>query len=339
MRRHNQFLSRTLVVIVFAAAQARSAEPDEETTLKIGPVRLERIEHHDRLTGQKDHFGNLLFDTDGRLVRNDGHMTWMYTGALQENKWVSYAREFNLDTLEVSDRTQVLTPIAGDEWASIHLVIRVTDDFFVAFYSTGKLIRAAVSDRPDAVLTPDADFEIRASQEWERGCSLESDGGFVKIDEDDEVLKIWMLYDTLCAGSAGQNGWAEVHIHKPSRSVKLAGKHPDNPIKLKRPDRLAARTGGNLDSNVRFGGKYALFYLSKPDGGTYRMSVALSEDPLFQTIDENIELAGPLGRERVIEKFQFYEHRGDLFIIYEVSDAAGDWQTGLRRYRVESSSE
>ncbi|REJ90557.1 MAG: hypothetical protein DWQ34_17065 [Planctomycetota bacterium] len=338
MLRHHRILWGTAVALLAAVTQADCAEPDGpdgDATLTIGTVRLERIEHHDRLTGEKDHFGNLLFDTDGKLVRHDGHKTWMYTGALQEGKWTSYAREFDLDTLEVAERSQVLMPIEGDKWASIHLVIRVAEDFYLAFYSTGRVIRAAVADRPDAVLTPDPDFEIAPSQDWEKGCSLESDGGFVKIDENEDALKIWMLYDTLCAGSAGRNGWAEVHVDKRTRRVSLAGKHPDNPIDLLLPDRLAARTGGNLDSSVRFGEKYALFYLSKPDVRTYRMSVALSDDPLFQEIDENVELAGPRGRERVIEKFQFYEHKGDLFVIYEVSDAAGDWQTGLRRYRVE----
>ncbi len=78
--------------------------------------------------------------------------------------------------------------------------------------------------------------------------------------------------------------------------------------------------------------KHTMTHTSK----SYRIAVALSRDPLFQTLTENREIGGPLGDERVIEKFQFYQHGGDLFLIYENADRHNDWRTSLRRYRTKT---
>jgi hypothetical protein len=117
--------------------------------------------------------------------------------------------------------------------------------------------------------------------------------------------------------------------------VELAGKHPANPLGLLLPGRLAARTGGNLSSDVRIAGGRALFYLSKPDLTTYRFAVALSDDPLFRTIAENVEFDGVLGREQVVEKFEAFMWKGLLHLVYEVGPPGERlWRTGIRRYRV-----
>jgi len=125
-----------------------------------------------------------------------------------------------------------------------------------------------------------------------------------------------------------------VRIDKQLRRIELIRKHPDNPIPLLRPGFAAARTGGNIDSRVLFDGQHALFYLSKRDSRSYRIAVALSRDPLFGTLTGNREIAGPLGQEAVIEKFQFYRHNGSLFLIYENADRQNDWRTSLRRYQM-----
>ena len=158
----------------------------------------------------------------------------------------------------------------------------------------------------------------------------------MKISEDARELRIWKLYDTLGPGSTGQNGWAEVRLDKKSRKVELIRKHPNNPIKLLRPGFVAARTGGNIDGKVRFDGRHALFYLSKKTNRDYRIAVALSKDPLFQSLSHNREIAGPLGDEAVIEKFQFFTHAGHFYLIYENSNRHNDWRTSIRKYKVAS---
>ena len=125
-------------------------------------------------------------------------------------------------------------------------------------------------------------------------------------------------------------------MDKKTRQVQLIRKHPSNPIKLLREGFVAARTGGNIDSRIRLNGRHVLFYLSKKTNRDYRIAVALSKDPLFQSIDYNREIDGPLGTEGVVEKFQFYKHMGHLYLIYENSDRHNDWRTSIRKYQVVS---
>lgn len=335
---------RFFVTWSFAVSAARQsavpAEPPATDRITLNAVTLEQVDHHDSLTGAGDHFGCLLYDTDGGLVR-DGerrNTTWLYTGALVDGKWVSFARRFDLTTLKVEPRRQILDVQPGDKWATVHLAVQVGPELTVLFFSTGAIIKAAVGRQPDGPFSVDPQFVISPSQPWETGCSLESDGGMVPIENSATAFRFWKLYDTLARDNSGNNGWAEVHVDKQTGRVRLAGKHPQNPLPLRLAGRVASRTGGNLDHSIRFGDRYPLFYLSKPDAKTYRMSVALSDDPLFQTVDENRELAGPLGTEQVIEKFQTYLHDGLLCVIYDVSDRAGDWRTGLRRYRINAAA-
>tara|TARA_Y100001934_G_scaffold115901_1_gene141858 strand:+ start:17103 stop:18140 length:1038 start_codon:yes stop_codon:yes gene_type:complete len=321
-------------ILPLLACLITSIEANGQTNdLKVGGVELKQVFHSDRLTGTNDHFGALLFDSNGHLAKHHENKTWLYCGA-KEGQWKSFVREFDLDLLQVSERTKVLDPYQSDRWASVHLAIKASDEFFILFYSTGKRVRAAVASKPKGPFVTDEHFRIGASQPWEKGCSIESDCGFVKIFENEDELRIWKLYDTLCSGSTGQNGWAEIRIDKQTRGIELLRKHPENPIRLLRPDWAAARTGGNLDSRIRFNGLHPLFYLSKRVSSSYRIAVALSSDPLFQDIEFNKEVAGPIGTEGVIEKFQFYRHDGHLFLIYENADRRNDWRTSIRKYRL-----
>lgn len=334
----NVVLGPCLLGLALMPQATSAADRETDVRFRIGSATWEQVDHHDCLTGPNDHFGCLLYDVQGHLVRFAAPVakTWLYTGALVDGRWVSFVREFDLETLKVEPRRQILEVQPGDNWATVHLAIRVCGDLTVVFFSTGGTIKAAASARPEGPFTVDPEFVISPSQPWEAGCSLESDGGFVPIESTETEFRLWKLYDTLARDNSGHNGWAEVHINKQTGRVKLAGKHAQNPLKLRLDGRVASRTGGNLDRSVRIGDRWPLFYLSKPDSKSYRLSVALSRDPLFQTIDENRELSAPLGTEQVIEKFQFYEHGGRLCVIYDVSDRNGDWRTGLRRYRVAS---
>ena len=323
------FTMRLVTIILFFVVSGLLADD----VIEIGGVKLKRVLHHDHVTGTNDHFGALLFDGNGHLVKHDGNKTWLYCGA-KEGKWISFIREFNLDTLKAKPRKKVLTTYKNDRWASVHLAVKVAENFFVLFYSTGKQVRAAVGVAPQGPFVTDPHFGIRSSQGWEKGCSLESDCGLVKISEDANELRIWKLYDTLGPGSVGQNGWAEVRLDKKTRQVQLVRKHPANPIRLLREGFVAARTGGNIDSRIRLNGRHVLFYLSKRTNRDYRIAAALSKDPLFRAIDYNREIAGPIGTEGVVEKFQFYKHAEHLYLIYENSDRNNDWRTSIRKYQV-----
>ena len=160
----------------------------------------------------------------------------------------------------------------------------------------------------------------------------------MKIGREGEKLRFWMLYDNLGPGTSGQNGWAEVEIDSRARRVRLVSKHPRNPIGLLLLGRLAARTGGNVSANVRFDGRYPLFYLSKPGRREYRIGVALSEDALFQTVRTNTEFdTERLGSETFSEKYQFYLQDNLFCLIYELGHKDGDCRTGVRKYEFLSS--
>lgn len=332
-------ISHLLVILASCTTTYHSATNAAEyladREFKIGGTEFSLVEHRDQLTGPNDHLGSLLFDTSGRIVMHDNRVTWMYTGGLVDGKWVSFVRGFELISLTPATRRIILTPQADEKWSTIHLVIRVAEDFYVAFYSTGSIVRAAVSKRPDSGFAAATGFEIAPSQDWERGCSLESDPGFVPIHENAEEFRLWVLYDTLGPQSHGHNGWADVRIDKRRRTVSLEGKHPQNPLALKLANRATARTGGNLEGQFRLANQhYLMAYLSKPDDRTYRLAFATSPDPLFQRIDENLEVAGPLGEESVIEKFHWFIDNHELVLFYEYANRENDWRTAMRRYRL-----
>lgn len=301
----------------------------------LSPASFRLIHHTDDLAGANDHFGALLYHADGRLAVHDGSRTWLYTGSLVEGRWVSYVRELDLEGFRCAEKRLVLTAHDDDDWATIHLVLEISPTLYVAFYSTGPAMRAAVAAAPDQVFHPVSGFRVSATEPWEKDCNLESDGGFVLVHEDDRELTGWVLYDTLGKETAGANGWLLVRIDKTEGSVSALRKHPGNPLPLHLPGRLAARTGGNLASDLRLAGKRALFFLSKPDLSTYRFAVALSDDPLFVSPVQVLEFADVLGREQVVEKFQAFERNGLLHLVYEVGPPGErHWRTGLRAYRV-----
>jgi hypothetical protein len=304
----------------------------------MGPTAAPRFEllfHSDDVAGANDHFGCLLFHLGGELAEHAGSRTWLYTGSLENDRWVSYAREFDLDTLECGPRQPALQAHDDDDWATIHLVLQVRRDFYVAFYSTGRAMRAAVAEAPCGPFRAVPGFRVDARDPWELGATIESDGGFVLAGRDPAGFAGWVLYDTLQPDTAGRNGWVLVRVDTDRGRVTEIRRHPANPLPLLLPGRLAARTGGNLASDITIRGYGALFYLSKRDALTYHLGLALSDDRLFATIAGNIEVDGVRGGEQVIEKFQAFTRAGSLSVMYEVGPPNEKrWRTGLRRYRV-----
>jgi hypothetical protein len=297
--------------------------------------RFELLYRTDDLAGANDHFGCLLFHPGGTLAEHAGSRTWLYTGSLENERWVTYARELNVDTLECGPKRLALLAHDADDWATIHLVLQVRPDFFIAFYSTGRAMRAAVAAEPGGPFRAVPGFLVEARDAWETGATIESDGGFVRVSEAQGELTGWVLYDTLQPDTAGLNGWVLVRVDTGRGTVTELQRHPSNPLPLLLPGRLGARTGGNLASDLRIGGRRALFYLSKRNAQTYHLGLALADDPLFTKIDLNLEVDGVRGGEQVIEKFQAYSRGNSVTVIYEVGQPGEKkWRTGLRRYRV-----
>lgn len=340
----NKFITLTALLLAALAALAAADAPlspaggsPESPSLKVGTVTLRQVAFHDALTGKNDHFGCLLVDTEGRTVIHGQSKVWLYTGSQPPGSrgnegWISHVRALDLATLRAEPRSQILSVQPNDRWATVHLAVRVNDRTCLLFFSTGQLIRAAVGPSPQGPFQVDPEFQIAASQPWEGAGPLESDIGLVPIHDDDRVFRFWKLYDML--GNTQGNGWAEVSFDKQTHRVQLVRKHPGNPVPLRLPGRLTARTGGTVDRSFLVDGRHLMLYLSKPDSKTYLMSAALSRDPLFQVIDENVELDGPRGGELVIEKFQWVVWQDELYVFYDTGSKEGDWRTGLRRYRI-----
>jgi hypothetical protein len=319
------------------ATPARADGAAEFPVFKVGPVTLTQVAFHDALTGKNDHFGCLLVDTQGRVVIHAQSKVWLFTGSQPPGRhdnegWISNVRELDLATLRAEPRRQILSVQPNERWATVHLAVRMSDGTCLLFFSTGRLIRAAVGPSPQGPFKVDPEFRLAASEPWEGAGPLESDPGLVPIQEDVRTFRFWKLYDML--GNTEGNGWAEVSFDKQTHRVQLVRKHPHNPMPLRLPGRLTARTGGSVDSSFLVDGRHLMLYLSKPDIKTYLMSAVLSRDPLFQVIDENVELDGPRGGELVIEKFQWVVWSDELYVFYDTGSKEGDWRTGLRRYRV-----
>lgn len=333
------------------APAAAQTDKKPENTAVVGDVRLERIHHDQNLLPDREHagFSSLLYSGKGELVLHDGDKTWLYTTGLFEaptggqrdwyGKWISHVREFNVKTLVSGEKKVVLGLADADQWAVIHDVVKVIDTLFVAFYSTNGGVRAAVSDKPDGMFKAIPDFKIGVTDAWEGAGgekhSLESNGAHVLIEETDQALTLWLGYDSYHVDqTAGQLGWAKVRVDKGTRHVELVEKHPGNPLPMLPKNYIAARSGGNLATDIRLGNKYAFFYYTRPSKQKIMLTVALSSDPLFRDVTDMVELEPPLGDEKVIEKFEAYMSGGDLHIIYENQLTSGHWGTGIRIYKI-----
>ena len=99
---------------------------------------------------------------------------------------------------------------------------------------------------------------------------------------------------------------------------------------------IAARCGGNLAADIRLEDQHAFFYYTRPSKQKIILAVALSPDPLFQTVTRIVELEPPLGDENVIEKFESYVIGDRPHIIYENNLVSGRWGTGILIYKMQN---
>ena len=248
--------------------------------ITIGSDELTLVAHTSNLTGSRTGFASLAFHLNGSVVESSPGLGWLYTTA-QDNagKWTTDVRSLRLDVfagagIPIGSAIRALNGTSADRWATAHLVLKVNEGLWVAFYSTGRRARAAIGASARGPFVPDPIFGIHSlNAGWEAGCSIEADGGFSLETENQTTVSGWVMYDTLCAGSKGLIGWAKVSIDKIGRTVHLIARDSANPRNFSLPGRVAARTGGNLASDVTFGGLPAIFYLSKPSPQQYLWAV------------------------------------------------------------------
>jgi hypothetical protein len=339
-----------LFALASRAAMTQSVETASQTR-SVGEVRLERTRHEPNLLPDVEHagFGALLYDAQGKLVVHEGSKTWLYSNGLFEaptdgrrdwyGKWVTHVREFDVGTFVTGRKTLALGLEGSDQWAVIHDVVRVSDQLFVAFYSTNGGIGAAISNAPNGRFETVSGFKIPVTEAWERQGgeiqSVESNGAHVLVEESDRALTLWLGYDSYHVDrTSGQLGWAKIRIDKAARTVALLGKYAGNPLPLRPQGYIAARCGGNLGTDVPWGSRHAFVYYTRPNRQRIMLTIALSSDRLFHDAVDIVEFEPPLGAEKVIEKFEAYMFGGELHIIYENQLASGHWGTGIRTYKI-----
>jgi hypothetical protein len=286
-------------------------------------------------------FGGFLFNTKGALVADDG-WTWLYTTLLVDQRWESWVRRFHVGKLAWEPARLILRPREGRDRAVLHHVVAVSEELFVGFYCDGIGVSAAIAIAPDGDFIQDDSFALYPEVGWEtrgmavEGWSLESNGGFVRCSEDESGVVYWQGYDSYRKDSGyGDLGWAKLRVDKKTRRVTLVERHPENPIKFRRPEWLCARCGGNLDSRITIDGKRPFFFYMRPSRSDLRIGLALSDDPLFFDDVSVVPFDNLYGDEKVAEKFEAIAIDGQLYLFYESMMKDQSWRTGLRTYRLD----
>ena len=316
----------------------RTRSPNQ--LLSDSPIEL--TEHIEDLLAEPHGFGSFLFDTNGRVVLND-NTVWLYTTVFAGKKWESWVRSFDINRIKAGPARRVLVSEPGDlRGAVLHHVIKISPDFFVGFFRGGKGVQAAVAKAPDSLFKRDGAFRIDPVQGWEtrndttEGWVLEVNGAFVTIREDMDEIVFWQGYDSyLATRLLGDLAWAKIRIDKKTRRISLEGRHPENPLRFRRPNWSCARCGGNLSSDVRIDGRHAFFYYFRPSNSSDAyIALALCRDPLFQADADHYLVDHMRGQEEVAEKFQVIQHGKELLVFSESRFKDQSWHTGMRRFLV-----
>ena len=276
-------------------------------------------------------FMALLFDKEGNLVLHDTNKTYLYYENISEGH--TYTQEMNVDTLVLTGAEyDVKAPDSGADEASAHLVMKVSSDFYVMFYTKWPqttTVRSAYCSTPNGSFTRSGNnFEITATEAWE--WHLESNGMWRKISEDTDELLGWIGYGNMGSGGSGEQakyriGWAKVKIHKTTHDghtqgdVELVEKHASNPLTWLIPSgdyQNIAYGGGCIDKSVIIDGKYVLYYFTRTTGSSEEIWRAVSTDELFlsgtkEKVDTDCDFAS------APEKYQFYLRGSVLHLFYE----------------------
>jgi hypothetical protein len=306
---------------------------------------LERCVPHVLPDSSHAGFGTLVFDPAGKIWRDNHDRTRLYTTTQSAaGQWISQVRDFTTDLLDAGDPITVLSPQGTELWAVIHLVIRLAGDQWLAFYSHGRGLAAALAPTPEGPFSLIDDFAITPADDWEwQGgahdvTSLEANGCFEPIAHDGGKFAFWLGYDSYHVDeTTGRLAWARVSWDDATQSLTLDQRHPANPLPFQPERWIAARCGGNLERGLALGGLRPFFYYTRPTRNVCLMALALARpnDPLFLDPVWRSEVDKPLTPEDVIEKFECWRAQDRLYMLYEARHTDGLWRTGYRAYRIE----
>jgi hypothetical protein len=329
---------------------ANNVDAVSKTSVQAYPYRRQ-ISSHVPFAGNQA-FSGVLRNKDLSILTGDGGLdsnsTWAYSIDLvsTSDDWTGFARSYNLDTMAVGTKTQVKAIDAGLSFVGSSVVIKLSSTFYLMFY-TGwapgeRDIRAAKASAPNGTFTRINSFLVQGSETWE-GLAIEIDPGFgiaqaQYTDGSDQCIDYWILYSDQSADSVHDNGWMRVKVNITQETVTFVEKYVGNPLTALRVTSGAntqSRVGGT-DPTTLIGNKYAFYELAKPSGSN-QIWRALSDDPLFATVDQ-LEFIHDMTRPEggsfnVQEKMSYYERGKQLYIMYDGSaSGANDWALMVRKF-------
>lgn len=299
-------------------------------------------------------FGALLRDKDLNLVRN-GAIGYMYTISARPKPEKSCVRDFNLETLEVGERTEVMDADSGG-WASVHFALKVAEDFYILFFSSEGLsvpnkrgIRAAWSSTPNGKFTQYSTSEFEIVPEGWEGTAIEQDVGARKIAENNQYIYYWILYSDINYYTTpnSYSGWYKIKVDKINKTVTYISRYENNPLtNVVLYPYVDNRTGGS-NPQTKIGDYYLMYWSARSNDSDNtdtnhprQVGFAASKDSLFHSIDYIYSVGCVVEGERYMEKFDYYlNNKKQLVLISEsvFKDAADGSQYGVvaRVYNLE----
>lgn len=277
-------------------------------------------------------FGNLLTDTQGRTVVDGQGNTWLYALASGTR-----AMTVNLDTLEVGPATIIKGLDSGSTWASAHLVIEVSTNFYVMFYSAntsnGKSVRIATNSAPNTTFTRYTPFDIIASSGWETAGGdqwLESGIRYILDSETATNLSMWIGIEN---ADTHRMGWSRVVLDKTTGAFTEAERYANNPLNaLIFGSDVYAYGGGNMDqTGLNLGTTNLMLYEGRL-GVTDYINYAFSTNKFFDTVQEVGRWDGLLNNEVMIEKYQWVMRNGAMLLFYQLQQPLDQKNSVVRRY-------
>lgn len=297
-------------------------------------------------------FGALLRDKDLNIVRED-NIAKMYNIVARPKPETAVVRDFNLETLDLSETSVLIMNADSSGWASVHYALKIDEDFYILFFTTeSRTIRAAISSTYNGLFShiPTETFNVIGDiGQWD-SSGIEQDVGARKISEDEQYIYYRMLYSNTpyleSNTMLGQNGWYKIRVDKINKTVEYLGKYENNPLtQLNQANYNQNRVGGS-NTETMVNGKYLFFHMLKNTGfPDEKISLATSDDPMFNTVD-SLEVFGDKLNfddhpdEYYMEKFEYFLNAsGQLVLIYEdvfVADDSSKFGVGSRTYEFDA---
>lgn len=321
----------------------------------MGKILYSHLSTHIIIPSGDETFGCFLRDKDLNIVQENG-IAKMYNIRAAPKPEQAVVRDFNLETLEVSERKVVMNADSDSDWASPHYALKIADDFYILFWTIHtRQIRASISTSYDGIFThiPKDEFLVSADGTWDIG-GIEQDVGARKISEDEQYIYYWMLHSSTGYvhdnSTPSHSGWYKIRVDKINKKVEYLEKYPNNPITaINIPYHTQNRVGGS-NTETLICGKYAMFHMIM--NTTYsdeKIAVSFSNDPMFNHVEQK-EILGLTSTfdshipEDYMEKFDYYYNsKGEVVLVYESCFQTANYNKKFgvvaRKYRFYESSD